>query len=156
MSLKEIKELLVLMQEHGLAELEVEKDGLKIRMTKNLGGRAMLVERGADQPMVIPIPLGEPGITAQAKSAKLPAEAADVFAVKSPMVGTFYAAPSPDQPPYASVGQKVKDGDVLCIIEAMKLMNEIKCEMTGTVVEVLLKNGQAVEFDQPLFKVKKD
>ncbi len=156
MSIKEIKELLVLMQDHGLAELELEKDGLKIKLTKNTGGRTMMVERGIESPMIIPVPVGEPGVSALAKSAKSPAEAADVFVVKSPMVGTFYSAPAPDQPPYASPGQKVKDGDVLCIIEAMKLMNEIKCEMRGTVIEVLVNNGQAVEFDQPLFKVKKD
>ncbi len=75
--------------------------------------------------------------------------------IKSPMVGTFYAAPAPDQPPYVSVGKQVKEGDVLCIVEAMKLMNEIKCEVSGTITEILVKNGQTVEFDQPLFKIEK-
>ncbi len=156
MSLKEIKELLVLMQEHGLTELELEKDGLKIRLRKNSGGRGVVVETGGDQPMVIPIPIGEPGASQQAKIAKVPAESPDIFVVKSPMVGTFYAAPSPDQAPYLSIGQKVKEGDVMCIVEAMKLMNEIKCETRGMIVDVLVTNGQAIEFDQPLFKIKKD
>ncbi|HXV27540.1 MAG TPA: acetyl-CoA carboxylase biotin carboxyl carrier protein, partial [bacterium] len=103
-----------------------------------------------------PIPVGEAGIQAQAKMSKASAESPDIIIVKSPMVGSFYAAPSPDQPPYASEGQRVKEGDVLCIVEAMKLMNEIKSEIRGMIVEILVSNGQAVEFDQPLFKIKKD
>ena len=71
------------------------------------------------------------------------------------MVGTFYAAPAPDQPPYVTVNQAIKEGDVLCIIEAMKLMNEIKAELGGTVVEILVQNGQTVEYDQPIMKIKK-
>ena len=71
------------------------------------------------------------------------------------MVGTFYSSPAPDQPAYVEPGKRVKEGDVLCIIEAMKLMNEIKAEVSGTVAEVLVKNGQPVEFDQPLFKIQK-
>jgi len=78
-----------------------------------------------------------------------------VTIVRSPMVGTFYAAPAPDQPSYVSVGKEVKDGDVLCIIEAMKLMNEIKSELGGTVIEILVQNGQTVEYDQPILKIKK-
>ena len=78
-----------------------------------------------------------------------------VTIVRSPMVGTFYAAPAPDQPPYVSVGKMIKEGDVLCIIEAMKLMNEIKAELGGTVVEILVQNGQTVEYDQPILKIKK-
>ena len=84
-----------------------------------------------------------------------PAVEEGVTIVRSPMVGTFYAAPAPDQPAYVSVGKSVKDGDVLCIIEAMKLMNEIKSETAGTVVEILVQNGQTVEYDQPILKIKK-
>jgi len=76
------------------------------------------------------------------------------YIVRSPMVGTFYSAPAPDQDPYVTKGKKVSQGDVLCIIEAMKLMNEIKSEVSGTVIEVLVENGTAVEFDQPLFKIE--
>ena len=78
-----------------------------------------------------------------------------IHIVHSPMVGTFYAAPAPDQDPYVTKGQSVKEGDVLCIIEAMKLMNEIKSEVSGKIVDILVENGQPVEFDQPLFKIEK-
>jgi acetyl-CoA carboxylase biotin carboxyl carrier protein len=76
--------------------------------------------------------------------------------VRAPIVGTFYRSPAPDAEPYVSVGDRVKPGDVLCIIEAMKLMNEVECEMSGTVLEVLVENSQPVEFDQPLFVVDPD
>ncbi len=78
-----------------------------------------------------------------------------VVIVHSPMVGTFYAAPSPDKEPYVTKGKMVKEGDVLCIVEAMKLMNEIKSEIGGKIIETLIANGQPVEFDQPLFKIQK-
>jgi acetyl-CoA carboxylase biotin carboxyl carrier protein len=84
-----------------------------------------------------------------------PAEDANVFIVRSPMVGTFYAAPAPDKPPYVQKGQEIGVDEVLCIIEAMKLMNEIKSETAGKVVEILVSNGEPVEFDQPLFKIQK-
>jgi acetyl-CoA carboxylase biotin carboxyl carrier protein len=156
MNVKEIKELLVLMQEHDLAEIEIEKDGLKIKLKKNPAGKGIVAETG-EQAVVVPIPFGaEAGLVTPAKPGRAVQESPDVVIVKSPMVGTFYSAPSPDQSPYVTVGQKVKEGDVLCIVEAMKLMNEIKCEMSGTILESLVANGQPVEFDQPLFKIKKD
>ena len=91
------------------------------------------------------------------KQAPYPVEQATVEGtlVKSPMVGTLYVASAPDQPPFVTVGKKIKEGDVLCIIEAMKLMNEIKSEIAGVIVETFVQNGQPVEFDQPLFKIQK-
>jgi acetyl-CoA carboxylase biotin carboxyl carrier protein len=82
-------------------------------------------------------------------------EEANVVIVHSPMVGTFYTAPAPDAPPYVSVGKRVAEGDVLCLIEAMKLMNEIKSDLSGVLTDILVENGQPVEFDQPLFKIQK-
>lgn len=155
MNIKEIKEMLQLMNEFGLSEIEIEKDGLKIKLKKGVDGRISAEEI---QPIPItPIPSAA-GIgvsssrTTEISKAKEPS---NLSTVNSPMVGTFYTAPAPDQPPYISVGQKVKEGDVLCIVEAMKLMNEIKSEVSGTLVEILVKNGQPVEFDQPLFKIQK-
>jgi acetyl-CoA carboxylase biotin carboxyl carrier protein len=84
-----------------------------------------------------------------------PAVEEGVVVVRSPMVGTFYSAPAPDQPPYGAVGKAFKEGDVLCIIEAMKLMNEIKSEAGGVITEILVQNGQTVEYDQPIMKIKK-
>ena len=155
MNIKEIKEILLLMKEHDLTEIEVEKDGMKIKLRKGANGVIVSEEaRMAQRPVIVPVPQGAEQSSASAAGA--PAAPADTggTAVKSPMVGTFYSAPAPDQPPYVQVGQAVKEGDVLCIIEAMKLMNEIKADKSGTVTEVLVKNGQPVEFDQTLFKLK--
>lgn len=154
MNIKEIKEILQLMKDHGLAEVEIEKDGLKLKLKKNGANVSYVDARGESASMVIPFPKAE---ASESKGTSKPAveEVNDAYVARSPMVGTFYASPAPDQPPYASVGKTVKPGDVLCIIEAMKLMNEIKCEVNGVVTEVLITNGQAVEFDQPLFKIKK-
>lgn len=153
MNIKEIKEVLQLMKEHELAEIEIEKDGLKLKVRKLASGQ-MAVE-------TLPMAVSKAAPAAQAAPAAAPAEAKPAPAVdtgtvvRSPMVGTFYTSPAPDQPSYISVGQKVKAGDVLCIIEAMKLMNEIKCEFAGTVTEIMAQNGKPVEFDQALFKIEK-
>jgi acetyl-CoA carboxylase biotin carboxyl carrier protein len=156
MNIKEIKELLELMAEHNVGEIEIEKDNAKIKLRKQANGA--VVVHSAPQGMA-PV---QTIMQAPAVSAAMPAAAAGqpvaeegVTIVRSPMVGTFYAAPAPDQPAYVSVGKAVKEGDVLCIIEAMKLMNEIKSEMGGTVVEILVQNGQTVEYDQPIMKIKK-
>lgn len=155
MNIKEIKEILNLMAEHGLTEIEVEKDGMKIRLKKGLSGKIVTEELShpGGPVAVVPLPSAEKSTSAESR---LALESASSSVVKSPMVGTFYAAPAPDQPPYISVGKKVKVGDVLCIVEAMKLMNEIKSEVSGTVTEILVKNGQPVEFDQPLMKIERD
>ncbi len=153
MNIKEIKEMLQLMAEHSLSEIEIEKDGLKIKLKKSIGGRIVAEEMPGMQPVMVPVPRAAEKTAASA--APVPQDAANIYIVKSPMVGTFYASPGPDQPAYVAIGKRIKDGDVLCIVEAMKLMNEIKSEVTGTVVELLVKNGQPVEFDQPLFKVQR-
>lgn len=158
MNLKEIKEILALMQEHNLYEMEIEKEGMKLRLKKGESARPVA------EAMYHPFPLAAPaagvpvagakagGASAESGPAALPENR---VLVRSPMVGTFYAAPAPDQPNYVSVGKKIEPGDVLCIVEAMKLMNEIKAEVAGVVEEILVTSGQAVEFDQPLFKIKK-
>ncbi len=154
MNLKEIKEILQLMADHGLSEIEIEKDGLKLKLRKAANGRIMQEQIRESGPMMIPIPQAYEVGSEHGRPAQ---EAANpnVYIVKSPMVGTFYSSPAPDQPVYVAPGKKIKDGDVLCIVEAMKLMNEIKSEIAGTVLEVMVKNGQPVEFDQPLFKIQK-
>lgn len=157
MNIKELKEVLQLMSDNGLTEIEIEKEGMKIRLKK--GGNGRYLSDGEGMPMVIPMP-PQPSLPQTQSAVQLPsaapaAEPANVIIVRSPMVGTFYASPGPDQPVYTGPGKKVSSGDVLCIVEAMKLMNEIKSEVSGTVLEVLVKNGQPVEFDQPLFKIQK-
>ncbi|HOW58943.1 MAG TPA: acetyl-CoA carboxylase biotin carboxyl carrier protein [Candidatus Omnitrophota bacterium] len=160
MNIKEIKELLELMADHNVSEIEIEKDNMKIKLRKMPNGKIMM-EHG--QPMTAMMPPIQTVVAAPAQIASVSSAAAavpsavedGVTIVRSPMVGTFYAAPAPDQPAYVSVGKVVKDGDVLCIIEAMKLMNEIKAEGGGTVTEILVQNGQTVEYDQPILKIKK-
>ena len=154
MNIKEIKELLELIAEHNLGEIEIEKDDMKVKLRKLSSGRVMV--DGAPQALAPAQPIVQ--VAAQvpvAASAGQPVVEEGVTIVRSPMVGTFYAAPAPDQPPYISVGKMIKEGDVLCIIEAMKLMNEIKAELGGAVVEILVQNGQTVEYDQPILKIKK-
>jgi len=148
-NIKEIKEMLNLMNENGLAELEIEKDGMRIRLKKMSGGDAaagapIIIERhragGEHTPK-------EPQIIAQEALS-------NAVEIKAPMVGTFYRAPSPEAPPYVEAGQVVEPGQVICIIEAMKLMNEIKSEIKGKIVEVVVENAEPVEFGQPLFLVE--
>jgi acetyl-CoA carboxylase biotin carboxyl carrier protein len=153
MNVKEIKELLELMDEHSVGEIEIEKDNAKIKLRKMAGGGIMM--QGAPQMMAPMQTVMHAQPQAASAAAAQPVNEEGVTIVRSPMVGTFYAAPAPDQPAYVSVGKVVKDGDVLCIIEAMKLMNEIKSELGGTVIEILVQNGQTVEYDQPILKIKK-
>ena len=142
-----IEEVLQLMESRGLVELELEHQGIRLRLKKATSSPApQLVEYVTGLP--------QPAASAAAGAAK-PAESNDRrIIIKSPMVGTFYRAPSPDAPPFAEVGQEIEPGQVVCIIEAMKLMNEIKAEVAGRVIEVLTENGEPVEFGQPLFAVE--
>ena len=145
MNIKEIKEMIQLMNENSLSEFEMEKDGLKIRIKKGTGGSI--------EPSVLyetrPVS-GLKGQESDSKENKTPA-AEPKRSIKSPMVGTFYASPAPDAPPFVQAGSQVEVGQVICIIEAMKLMNEIKSEVRGKIVEMPVHNGDPVEFGQTLF-----
>jgi len=156
MTLKELKEMINLMEEHGLSELEVEKEGLKIRLKKESSGKIVsetLPSAASPASGLNPASHAIPPVAQQV--ARETVEEANVVTIRSPMVGTFYTAPGPDAQPYVTKGKRVAEGDVLCIIEAMKLMNEIKSDVSGLVSEILVENGQPVEFDQPLFKIQK-
>jgi acetyl-CoA carboxylase biotin carboxyl carrier protein len=144
MNLKEIKEMIALMNENNLNELEMERGDLKIRIKKGPTG-------APEQVVVQTIPTQ--AAAAEAEKTAAPAKAAGEQ-IKAPMVGTFYSAPSPEAPPFIEVGQTVEVGQVVCIIEAMKLMNEIKSEVKGKVIEVLAENAHPVEFGQPLFLIE--
>lgn len=149
MNTKEIKEVMELMREHGLSEVELEKEGMKLKLKKTVSGQ--VIHEAVHSLPSISAPAAPSAPAPEAAQAGPPAGTTHVC---SPMVGTFYAAPAPDQPPYVSIGQAVKEGDVLCIVEAMKLMNEIKSDVAGVIDAVLVKNGEPVEFDQPLFRIK--
>ena len=139
-----IEEMLQLMESRGLVELEMEHQGLRIRLRKAASGPG---------PQLVEYVSGVPQLAVPPPSVKLADERHRVV-IKSPMVGTFYRAPAPDAPPFIEVGQDLEMGQVVCLIEAMKLMNEIKSETAGRVVEVLVENGAPVEFGQPLFVVE--
>lgn len=145
MNLKEIKEMIQLMNENNLTEFELEKDGLKIRLRKNSGG-------GIEQTIAYEnAPVSRVHAEPAAKEPAKPVPSANKATIKSPMVGTFYASPAPDAPPFVTPGSQIEVGQVICIIEAMKLMNEIKSEVRGKIAEIPVHNGDPVEFGQPLF-----
>ena len=151
MDIKQLKEIIKLMKDYKLTELEIEEEGSRIKLKKGNGTKVVRGSTINSVPMVIP------QVSSQPVVADIPAKEVDdpsVEMVKAPMVGTFYEAPAPNEKAFVKVGQKVKVDDTLCIVEAMKLMNEIKSEVTGEIIEILVTNGQAVEFDQPMFKVK--
>ena len=151
MDLRKLKKLIDLVEESGIAELEVTEGEEKVRITRGLMSTQM---QAIPQMMTVP---AAPAAAAPTAAPVLPVatETNDLTnAVKSPMVGTFYSAPSPASPSFVEVGQTVNVGDTLCIIEAMKLMNEVQAEVEGTIVEVLIKNEEMAEYGQPLFKVK--
>ncbi len=148
MDLEEIKQILQLMDENGLAEFELERDGLRIALRK----------AGAPAPTVATVAVPQAAAPAETAAAAVEAgEAKDeekTTHIKSPMVGTFYTAASPDAPAFVSVGDAVVKDTVVCILEAMKVMNEIKAEVECRIVEVLVENAEPVEYGEPLFRVE--
>ena len=156
MDLKDIKAIIDLMKKNSVSEFELEKQDFKIRLKRGMGGNGGGVQY--DEVPVLtyaPAPAGTPAPTTAAPgNIPAPAAASNELDVKSPMIGTFYRSPSPESAPYIEVGVEVGPETVVCIIEAMKVMNEIKAEVKGVVTQVLMENGKPVEFGQPLFKVR--
>ena len=145
MNLKRIKELIDLMNENELGEMEVEQDGVKIKLVKKTEG---VIEKIVSPSAVVP----DAGPEKESQDAS--GAPGNVREVKAPMVGTFYRAPAPDVDPHVEVGDTVQKGDVLCIVEAMKLMNEVKSEFSGRIVEICIENAEPVEFGQTLFLIE--
>jgi len=159
MDIKEIKGIIDLMRKNGLLEFEYEKDGTKIRIRRGPDGEPQVVTSSPGlmpAPTVLPLPVaaGVPLAVSQAAPAPVAPTPSTLPSINSPMVGTFYSSPAPDAPVYVEVGTVVNAETVVCIIEAMKVMNEIKAEMSGTIVEILAENGKPVEFGKPLFRIK--
>jgi acetyl-CoA carboxylase biotin carboxyl carrier protein len=160
MDLVEIRQILQLMQEHDLTEFELEREGNKLRLRKATAGQWT-----ATMPAMAPVTFSSaPGVAASppvphAAGAPAPVltaanEDLDLAVIKSPIVGTFYRSPEPGAKSFVEVGDTVSKGQVLCIIEAMKLMNEIEAEFAGKIVSILVENGQPVEFGEPLFVIE--
>ena len=153
MDLKDIKAIIDLMKKNAVSEFELEKQDFKIRLKRGMNGSSGGSE---DQPLVTYV---QPQTVAMAlpQTAAAPAPAAAAspdLDIKSPMIGTFYRAPSPESAPYVDVGTEVNPDTVVCIIEAMKVMNEIKAEAKGVSTQILIDNAKPVEFGQPLFKIR--
>ncbi|MGZ3184907.1 MAG: acetyl-CoA carboxylase biotin carboxyl carrier protein [Telluria sp.] len=155
MDLRKLKTLIDLVAESDIAELEVTEGESKVRIVKS-GGMAqnqlvMMPSQGVTQQFAAPAPAAAPVAAPAAAAPAAPVETGHI--VKSPMVGTFYRSSAPGAAPFIEVGQSVKEGDTLCIIEAMKLLNEIDADASGTITKILVENGQPVEFGQPLFVI---
>jgi acetyl-CoA carboxylase biotin carboxyl carrier protein len=149
LDLKEIKELIALMRKNDLSVFKMEKEGFKITLKKGTDFQPVITTAAAP---VAPAAVAAPAVSATETAAAK--EAASLREITSPMVGTFYGSASPDSPPYVTVGQEVTEDTVVCIIEAMKVMNEIKAETRGVIAEVAAENGKPVQYGQALFKVR--
>jgi len=159
-NMDELRELIALLRDNGLSEFELEREGFRVRLRRGVEfeGREERATTGSTQAPVAPAPspsasaaAGSPATSATGK----PQEDQDLQIIPSPIVGTFYRSRSPNAEPFVTVGSQVSHDSVVCIIEAMKLMNEIQAEATGVVAKIYVENGQPVEYGQPLFGIKK-
>ena len=146
--IKEIKAVNDLMKKHDLSVFEIEKDGFRLKLQRGASGPQATIAAPVVAVPTKAVPGGEPPPAAK------PIESVSMKEIVSPMVGTFYRAASPDAPPFVEVGKPVTEETVVCIIEAMKVMNEIKAETSGVIAEVLVENGKPVQFGQALFRVR--
>jgi len=153
MDLRKLKTLIDLVSESNVSELEITEAEGKVRIVKS-AGVAMAAPVVMTAPAAVPAPVAVAAPAAASAEAAAPAPAAAGHTVKSPMVGTFYRSSSPGAAPFVQIGSVVKEGDTLCIVEAMKILNEIESDKSGTVTQILCENGQAVEYGQPLFIIE--
>ena len=153
MDLRKIKKLMELLEESGIAEIEVKEGEESIKLSRNITSSAAPLQQMVQQPMMAPQQQATQAAS-QVESKKDGSSNQNRNTVNSPMVGTFYASASPESKPFVTVGQSVKKGDTLCILEAMKMMNQVQAESDGKILEILIDNAEPVEFDQPLFVVE--
>lgn len=157
MDIRKVKKLIELLEESGIGEIEIKEGEESVRITRGVSAASAPLPNYAYAPPAAPV--AAPAAPAPAAAAPAPAESETSASgprgnvIKSPMVGTFYRSPSPSSPAFVEVGKTVKQGDVLCIVEAMKMMNQIEAEVAGTIEAVLVESGEPVEFDQPLFSI---
>ena len=151
MDLKDIKAIIDLMKKNSITEFELEQQDSKLRLKRGLNGGVPAVQSEEAVPM-IPLPVGTPAMSAP--PVITPVVSTGEIDIKSPMIGTFYRSPSPEAAAYVEPGTEVSPDSVVCIIEAMKVMNEIKSEVKGVITQILVENGKPVEFGQPLYKVR--
>jgi len=161
LDLKQIKHIIELMKRSELTEFSVEEEGFKLKIRRGANGLPVVSNgKGSNPPFVPAESSSTPSIPSPApihsslSAPPIPIDEPGITYVKSPMVGTFYRAASPESKPFVDVGSKIEDNTLVCIIEAMKIMNEIQSETKGTIVEILIENGQPVEYGQRLFKLR--
>ncbi len=154
MDIRSIRKLIEIVEESNIAEIEIKEGEHTVRITRNK--EPIIMQSAAPQAMQFQAaPIASPNPPAQVSASETPTPTVDAGKkITSPMVGTFYAAPSPDAAPFAKVGQKINIGDTLCIIEAMKIMNPIEAEASGTIKQILVQNGEPVEYGQTLFIIE--
>ena len=160
LNMTEIRELAELVDKHGFTDFEFENDLIRVRLSKQLAPQIVqqAVQPVAAQQVTQPATSSIAKVETPHPGAKAESEASadeDLYKITSPIVGTYYSSPSPDKPVYVQVGDKVSESSVVCIVEAMKLMNEIQAETSGEIVKIYVENGQPVEYGQPLFGIKK-
>ena len=156
MDLRKLKTLIDLVSESNVSELEITEAEGKVRIVKSAPAAAVaqvMAVAPAAPVVTAPAPVADAASSAAPAPAAAPAEPAG-HTVKSPMVGTFYRASSPGAKPFAEIGQTIKEGETICIVEAMKILNEIEADKSGTITQILVENGQAVEYGQPLFVIE--
>ena len=153
MDLRKIKKLMELLEESGIAEIEVKEGEESIKLSRNITSSAAPLQQMVQQPMMEPQQQSTQAAS-QVENKKDDSSNQNRNTVNSPMVGTFYASASPESKPFVTVGQSVKKGDTLCILEAMKMMNQVQAESDGKILEILVDNAEPVEFDQPLFVIE--
>ncbi|MCB2204357.1 acetyl-CoA carboxylase biotin carboxyl carrier protein [bacterium] len=155
MDVQLIRKLVKIVTDSQIAELEVEEEGMRLRVTRTHYSEMPVAQIAAAPaaPVAAPVPAAAPAPATEAAAEAAPAAAESGHEVRSPIVGTFYRAPSPEDAPFVEVGQSVTKGQSICIIEAMKIMNEIEADVSGTLKKILVENGQPVEYDQPLFVI---
>lgn len=151
MDIRKIKKLIEILEESGIAEIEIKEGEEAIRISRNSSVAAPVTYVSSPQPVPMP---ASPSAAASIAPAAEPEEKLAGHIVKSPMVGTFYRSASPGTKPFASVGQSVKQGDTLCIIEAMKILNQIEADKSGTITKIMVENAEPVEYGQPLFVIE--
>lgn len=150
MDIRKIKKLIELLEESGIAEIEIREGEESVRISRGQIAQAAPVQYTVSAPAA---PAAAPAPAAAAQPAAAPAQASGT-PIKSPMVGTFYRSASPTAKPFVEIGSSVKAGDTLCVVEAMKMFNQIEAEVSGTITAILVENGQPVEYDQPLFIIE--
>lgn len=154
MTIDEIRELIQLVSQTGVAELEVQRGENRVRIRKSFGGETNVLLQPTEPGIAVQIPAAPPSAPAPKPETPAQPAAGDLVYVKSPIVGTFYESASPDTPPFVHIGEHVMPGKVLCIIESMKLMNEIEADVAGVVETKLVQNGQPVEYGEALFGIR--